>query len=45
MQAPWHANLNRLGLHAMVLAFRHPVTGEELRFETPIPNKFLSLFK
>ncbi len=38
-------NLNRLGLHAMLLAFRHPVTGEKLRFETPIPNNFLSLFK
>jgi 23S rRNA pseudouridine1911/1915/1917 synthase len=38
-------NLGRLGLHAMVLAFRHPVTGEALRFETPIPGIFLSLFK
>jgi 23S rRNA pseudouridine1911/1915/1917 synthase len=38
-------NLNRLGLHAFLLAFRHPVTGENLRFETPIPNIFLSLFK
>jgi 23S rRNA pseudouridine1911/1915/1917 synthase len=38
-------NLNRLGLHAFVLAFRHPVTGENLCFETPIPHNFLSLFK
>jgi 23S rRNA pseudouridine1911/1915/1917 synthase len=38
-------NLNRLGLHAMVLAFRHPVTGEKLSFETPIPNIFSSLFR
>jgi 23S rRNA pseudouridine1911/1915/1917 synthase len=38
-------DLGRLGLHAMLLAFRHPVTGEKLRFETPIPNNFLSFFK
>ncbi len=38
-------NLNRLGLHAFALAFRHPVTGENLRFETHIPHNFLSLFK
>ncbi len=38
-------DLGRLGLHAMLLAFRHPVTGEKLRFETPIPDSFLSLFR
>lgn len=37
--------LNRLGLHARVLAFRHPVSGQELRFETPIPPAFLRLFR
>lgn len=36
--------LRRLGLHARVLAFQHPLTGEELRFETEIPKEFLSLF-
>lgn len=36
--------IGRLGLHARVLAFRHPVTGKELRFETPIPKEFLRLF-
>jgi 23S rRNA pseudouridine1911/1915/1917 synthase len=36
---------NRLALHARVLSFKHPVTGELLRFETPIPPAFLSLFK
>jgi 23S rRNA pseudouridine1911/1915/1917 synthase len=36
--------LNRLGLHAGVLAFRHPVTGKELRFESPAPKEFLKLF-
>jgi len=28
----------RLWLHAERLSFRHPVTGEELRFESPIPE-------
>lgn len=36
--------LRRLGLHARVLAFQHPLTGEDLRFETEIPKEFLSLF-
>jgi 23S rRNA pseudouridine1911/1915/1917 synthase len=36
--------VNRLGLHARVLVFRHPVTGKELRFETQTPKKFLRLF-
>lgn len=35
--------IGRLGLHARVLAFRHPVTGEEVRYETEIPKVFLSL--
>ncbi len=37
--------LQRLGLHARVLAFRHPVTGQTVRFETPIPPEFLNLFR
>lgn len=36
--------INRLGLHARVLAFEHPRTGETMRFETPIPKPFLSQF-
>jgi 23S rRNA pseudouridine1911/1915/1917 synthase len=36
--------INRLGLHAWVLAFIHPITQEEMYFETPIPRKFLWLF-
>jgi 23S rRNA pseudouridine1911/1915/1917 synthase len=36
--------MNRLGLHAWVLAFVHPMTQEEMYFETPIPRKFLWLF-
>ncbi|HEY9114286.1 MAG TPA: RluA family pseudouridine synthase [Bacteroidales bacterium] len=36
--------IGRLGLHAWILAFKHPVNGELLRFETAIPRKFLRLF-
>ena len=36
--------INRLGLHAWVLAFKHPITKENLRFETEIPGKFTKLF-
>ncbi|WP_223192433.1 RluA family pseudouridine synthase [Paenibacillus sedimenti] len=37
--------IGRLGLHARVLAFVHPVTGEVLRFETEIPKMFLRVFR
>ena len=37
-------SLNRLGLHAFRLAFMHPITHEELEFETPFPACFLDLF-
>jgi 23S rRNA pseudouridine1911/1915/1917 synthase len=30
----------RLMLHAWRLAFNHPITGEALRFESPIPHEF-----
>ncbi len=36
--------INRLALHARVLSFCHPKTGEDLRFETPIPGQFSRLF-
>jgi 23S rRNA pseudouridine1911/1915/1917 synthase len=32
--------LGRQALHARLLAFRHPQTGEELRFETAPPPDF-----
>lgn len=35
----------RLCLHAFRLHFRHPVTGELLRFDTPTPQAFKDLFK
>lgn len=37
--------IGQMGLHARVLAFKHPVTGKAFRFDTPIPGKFLKLFK
>lgn len=36
--------LDRLALHARVLTFRHPVSGEVLKFETNIPPAFQRLF-
>lgn len=36
--------IGRVGLHAWILEFVHPVTGEKLRFETSIPRKFERLF-
>ena len=33
----------RQALHAATLGFRHPVTGHELRFETPLPGDFQAL--
>jgi 23S rRNA pseudouridine1911/1915/1917 synthase len=37
------AGLKRQALHAAVLAFRHPVTGEALRFETALPADMAAL--
>ena len=36
--------LNRLALHAFKLCFYHPVTGQEMNFETPYPAEFKRLF-
>lgn len=36
--------LHRLCLHAYMLCFYHPVTGEPLEFSTPIPTAFKQLF-
>lgn len=33
-------SIRRLGLHAYMLCFRHPVNGKLLRFETPVPACF-----
>jgi 23S rRNA pseudouridine1911/1915/1917 synthase len=32
------AGLTRQALHAAVLGFVHPITGEVMRFETPLPD-------
>ena len=37
--------LHRLCLHAWLLCFIHPVTGQPMEFETPIPVAFRKLFK
>jgi len=37
------AGLKRQALHAAVLGFVHPVTGETLRFETPLPPDMAGL--
>ena len=37
--------LHRLCLHAWLLCFTHPATGERLEFETPLPTAFKQLFK
>ena len=36
--------LSRLGLHARILAFYHPITTEVVSFETPVPRSFLTIF-
>lgn len=38
------APLHRLCLHAYLLCFTHPITGEPMEFSTPIPTNFRSLF-
>jgi 23S rRNA pseudouridine1911/1915/1917 synthase len=37
------AGLRRQALHAAVLGFRHPITGEVLRFESPLPPDMAKL--
>lgn len=37
------AGLTRQALHAAVLGFRHPITGEDLRFESPLPPDMATL--
>lgn len=35
--------INRLALHARSLRFAHPITRQDMRFELPIPSRFLSV--
>ncbi len=37
--------IGRLGLHAEVLAFEHPISGQPMRFDAPVPKSFLSVVK
>ncbi|HEX2525553.1 MAG TPA: RluA family pseudouridine synthase [Geminicoccus sp.] len=37
---PLVEQLDRIALHARVLGFRHPITGEPLRFDLPPPSLF-----
>jgi 23S rRNA pseudouridine1911/1915/1917 synthase len=37
--------LHRLCLHAWLICFHHPVTGEPMEFETPVPTEFRKMFK
>ena len=39
------AALGRQALHASILGFQHPATGETLRFESPPPKDFMRLLK
>jgi len=38
------STIGRLGLHARLLAFYHPITTEIVSFETPVPRNFLNIF-
>ncbi len=42
-EALTQAGLTRQALHAAVLGFRHPLTGADLRFETPPPADMVAL--
>ena len=36
--------IGRLGLHARILGFIHPMSLEDVSFETPVPRSFLNIF-
>ena len=37
--------LGRLGLHAKLLGFAHPTTGQRMTFTAPLPKSFRELFR
>lgn len=39
------SRLNRLCLHARTLRFAHPVTRKDMRFELPVPSRFIDAVK
>ena len=40
---PMNMGIDRQALHAFRLSFEHPVTGESLRFEAPLPSDMVNL--
>jgi 23S rRNA pseudouridine1911/1915/1917 synthase len=36
--------IGRLCLHATILTLKHPVTGEIMHFESPVPSEFMKIF-
>lgn len=39
------SRLNRLCLHARTLRFAHPITRKDMRFELPVPSRFMNAVK
>jgi 23S rRNA pseudouridine1911/1915/1917 synthase len=39
------AAFNRQALHAAVLGFEHPVSGEMMRFEAPLPDDMATMIQ
>ena len=37
--------IRRLGLHANILEFKHPITKKTMHFEIPLPDSFCNIFK
>lgn len=37
-------SIDRLALHAYKLCLKHPVTGKDMQFQTPLPNSFKTAF-
>lgn len=37
--------IQRLGLHAHLLGFKHPITGKQMRFESPLPESFQQIMR
>ncbi len=40
-----HRSIGRLALHAGRLQFEHPITGEPMSFESPLPKEFLDAMR
>jgi 23S rRNA pseudouridine1911/1915/1917 synthase len=41
----WHGCITRQALHAAILEFDHPESGERLRFEAPAPADLAELLR